>query len=86
MPAVQCPIEGCTYITPELDATIVATLLTTHATTHTAPPSAGGGLKVERVKQPSITSAGTTADWKYFHTRWEEYFAATKVTGKDKVL
>ena len=86
MPVVQCPIEGCTYITPDLDAAIVAALLTTHATTHTAASSSGGTLKVERVKRPTITSAGTTSDWQYFRTRWDEYVAATRVTGRDRIL
>ena len=87
MPEVRCPIDGCIYSTPDLDPVIVAALLATHTTTHNAASSpATGALKVERVKRPTITSAGTTSDWQYFQTRWEEYVAATKVTGKDKVL
>ena len=86
MLVVQCPIEGCTYNTPDLDGTIVAALLTTHATTHTAASSSGGTLKVERVKRPTITSAGTTSDWQYFRTRCYEYVTATRVTGTDRIL
>ena len=59
-------------------------LITAHATTHSASPTEA--IKVERVKRPTITSAGTTSDWQYFKIRWDEYVAATKVTGKDRVL
>ena len=35
MPVVACPIRECNYTTPDLDAAIVAALLTTHSTMHT---------------------------------------------------
>jgi len=85
MPAVQYPIESCTYVTPDLDPSIVAALLTTHATVHNSSPHHQGGA-VERVKRPTISSAGTSEEWQYFTTRWTEYVAATKVTGREKVL
>ena len=86
MPSVKCAIETCTYQTPDLDNSIVAILLTTHATTHSASTPAGATPKVESVKRPTITSAGTIEDWQYFTSRWEEYVAATRVTGRDRVL
>ena len=86
MPAVPCPIESCTYVTPDLDAQIVAALLTTHATVHSSPNIQSGAAKVERVKRPTISSAGTSEEWQYFTTRWKEYVAATRVDGREKVL
>ena len=87
MPAVECPIESCDYVTPDLDATIVAALITAHANAvHTSSPNQQGAAKVERVKRPSISSAGTSEEWQYFTTRWGEYVAATRVTGKERVL
>ena len=84
MPAVECAIESCDYVTPDLDATIVATLVTAHANAvHTSSPSQHGAAKVKRVKRPSISSAGTSEEWQYFTTRWAEYVAATKVTEKE---
>ena len=38
MPAVQCPIPGCGYVTDDLDAAIVAALVTAHCTTHAPGP------------------------------------------------
>ena len=61
---------------------IVAQLLATHTTTHTA----GQMAKVEKVKLPALSAAGTTEDWQYFQSRWCEYVDATKIAGKDKVI
>lgn len=85
MPSVQCPIVGCTYATPDASDAIVAALITTHALQHSAsnPPPA---VKTEKVKRPSISSGGTSEEWSYFLTRWQEYVQATKITGGDVVI
>jgi len=63
MPAVGCPIQSCDYVTPDLDASIVAALLTTHATVHTTTPHhQAGAAKVERVRRPIVSSAGTSEE------------------------
>ncbi|CAG2221006.1 unnamed protein product [Mytilus edulis] len=49
MPAVQCPIPGCDYVTDDLDAAIVAVLITVHSTTHAPRPVTAA--KVEKVVQ-----------------------------------
>ena len=85
MPVIKCPIDGCDYSTPDLEAVIGAALLNAHTTTHQArgPPQAA---RVERVKRPDISSAGTTEDWIYFQSRWGDYTKATKLVGPDRVL
>jgi len=84
MPAVRCPIPDCTYITDDLDPAIVAALITAHSAVHTSVPAATA--KVEKVKRPTVTAAGTSEDWAYFLSRWTEYVTATKLTGQDKVI
>lgn len=89
MPSVGCPIAGCPYTTPDLDAVIVAALLTTHGTTHTTPLPGlvvDKSARVERVRRPSISPAGSSEDWSYFISRWKDYVTATKVTGRDKII
>ena len=87
MPAVQCPIAGCDYVTPNLDASIVAALITAHATAHApAAPQHAAATKVEKVRRPTIAIGGSTEDWQYFTTRWKEYVSATKLTGADVVI
>ena len=83
MPAVQCPIVNCNYVTPDLDAAIVAALITAHCTSHSQ--AAAIAAKVERVKRPTICPAGSNEDWSYFLSRWTDYAIATKIEGQDKV-
>ena len=73
MPVVSCPIAECTYATPDTDPVIVAALITAHATSHATPPtSAGPVARVDKVKRPTISPAGSTEDWKYFKSRWDD--------------
>ena len=84
MPTVACPVPDCDYVTPDLDAAIVAALITAHATTHTRGVTAAA--KVDKVKRPVISAAGTSEEWEYFLSRWSDYVEATKVTGRDRTL
>ncbi|CAG2222071.1 unnamed protein product [Mytilus edulis] len=86
MPAVKCPVPDCQYETDDLDAVVVAALLTTHATVHSAAAGAIVSAKVEKVKRPTVASAGSSEDWTYFVSRWKDYIQATKVSGKDLVI
>ncbi|XP_068232779.1 uncharacterized protein [Palaemon carinicauda] len=89
MPAVQCPIDNCNYVTPDLSDAIVAALLTAHCINHTAaarPGAAAQHAQVEKVKRPTITAAGTTEEWSYFLIRWDEYVNATAINGQEAVV
>ena len=46
MPAVACPFTGCYYITGDLEAAIVAALITVHSTTH-APGAPCPSARIE---------------------------------------
>ena len=70
MPVVQCPIERCEYATPDVDPVVAAALISAHATSHRAPDGPGQAARIEKVKRPSVSSAGTTEDWQYFKSRW----------------
>ena len=86
MPEIACPIEGCPYKTPDVEGVFAAALITTHATTHMSHAGDGTSAKVEKVKRPTISSAGTSEEWAYFTSRWTYYVEATHITGKDKVI
>ena len=62
----------------------MAALLTTHNSVHSA--SHALSAKVEKVKGPIISAAGSSEEWAYFLSRWSDYVDATKVTGRDKVV
>ena len=86
MPTVQCPIEGCEYATPDVEPVIAAALITTHATSHQTPSGPTQTARVEKVKRPSVSSAGTTKDWQYFKSRWDDYVKATRLEGTDRII
>ena len=65
MPEIACPIEGCPYKTPDVEGVVAAALITTHATTHTSHAVDGTSAKVEKIKRPTISSAGTSEEWAY---------------------
>ena len=72
---------------------LAAVLLSVHSSgTHTAQGHASAApvvipnTKLEKVRRPTISAAGSSEDWSYFLTRWGDYVAATNVTGKDKVI
>ena len=41
--------------------------------------------KVEKVRRPTISSAGSSQEWSYFLTHWKDYTKATKLEGEDTV-
>ena len=84
MPKVQCSFPDCPYTTDDLPAELVLKLLDIHAGSHATPPQPT--IKIERVRRPTISSAGTSEEWQYFQTRWGEYVAATKISGTDRVI
>jgi len=86
MPVIECPIEDCEYQTPDLDPVVAAALITAHTIVHALPHPAVPGAKVEKVKCPCISSAGTTEDWQYFRSRWNDYVKATKLSDTNKVI
>ena len=87
MPVINCPYPDCTYATGDITEALASTMLTIHAsgahsvnTATTTTP-----CRIERVKRPIISAAGTSEDWTYFQARWEEYTTATRITGREKV-
>jgi len=86
MPVVECPIEDCEYQMSDVHPVVAAALITAHATVHPSSHPAVPGTKAEKVKRPCISSTGTTEDWQYFRSRWNDYVKATKLSGTDKVI
>ena len=86
MPIYDCPFPSCGYQTADVSDALAATLLQIHASgTHVSSsviPSTTAA-KVDKIRRPTVSIAGTSEDWSYFLTRWEDYKDATKITGKD---
>ena len=88
MPKHRCPFPGCDYETGDVKDELAAVLLSVHSNgTHVSHPTAPvTSAKVEKVRRPTISSAGSSEDWSYFLTRWQDYAEATKITGRDRVV
>ena len=69
-----------------MEPVVAAALITTHATSHRTPARLTQAARVEKVKRPSISSAGTTKDWQYFKSRWSNYVRATRLEGTNRVI
>ena len=94
MPKYQCPFPECTYETEDVEDALAAVLISVHSNgTHMPAPTNSNAAtqhtnaaKIEKVRRPKISAAGSSEECSYFLTRWQEYVDATKVSGKDKVI
>lgn len=84
---VQCSAPDCTHSFGSATGQALTALIELHARTAHPPTAAPqpANVKAEKVRRPVIASQGTTEDWTYFRSRWEEYKAATKIAGTDIV-
>ena len=86
---IQCPAPGCdvqwSLATP---TEILTRLIDIHsATTHQSPtPARTTAARVEKVRRPTVSAAGTSETWAYFEQRWSDYKQATHLEGHDTVF
>ena len=87
MPVVSCPIDGCDYKTEDVEAGVVIELLKLHSAAHNQPHAIlQSNPRLEKVKRPTISASGTSEEWAYFTTRWNEYVGSTKIAGQDRII
>ena len=85
MPQHKCPYPNCNYITDDVTDELATVLFKLHADgTHRAPQQRP--VKAESVKRPTVALSGTSEEWAYFSTRWNEYKTATKISGTDIII
>ena len=73
-------------MTPDTDPVVASALITVHATVHSNPGASATTARVEKVKRSNMSSAGTSEDWQYFTSLWEDYVRSTKLAGSDRVI
>ena len=87
MPKHKCPFPDCTFETEDISNELAVLMLTIHNNgTHNIETNPARMCKVEKVKRPTICAGGSSAEWSYFTTRWQEYAEATKIQGKENVI
>ena len=86
MPIVKCPIEGCTYETGDVDATIVVGLLDIHKLVHSnATSNNTNKQRAPKIERPKISDGSSEETWNAFTTRWEMFMRGTQLTDAEKV-
>ena len=87
MPSIPYPVASCSCATPDLDSEeLLATLLSIHATDHKTSSAPVAAAKTEKVKRPTVSIGGTSEEWSYFMSRWQDYKTATRIDGTDVVI
>ena len=72
---MKCPIVACEFETAEVeDGAIIAAILNLHASSHAASTHAATAqaARAEKLKRPTISSAGSSEEWEYFETRLDK--------------
>ena len=91
MPTIDCPAPDCQTSWADTTAPEVLFSLinlharTAHPTDPEPAPTPSCAAKVEKVRRPTVSAAGTSEDWSYFELRWSEYKADTYLKGTDTV-
>ena len=90
MAPIPCSVEGCNQtFRDDLDATILLSLIEVHIRTSHPPTTPlqvqAPSAKAEKVRRPTVTTSGSSEDWAYFTSRWQEYKLATRLQGHDVI-
>ena len=84
MVVLNCPIEGCTYTTGDIEAAQVIAFFTVHGYSHT--PGACQQAKPDKLSRPKVSEESTSENSEYFITRWDAYKTATRRADHDATL
>ena len=70
MPAIACPIDGCGYVTDDVDAAVAAALLMVQNNVHmNAPQQAAPKQREPKIQRPTITKGLTEKNRNSFTAR-----------------
>ena len=88
MVIVACPVTDCTYATPDVDASVVASLLNLHNNEHTRTGSEvrlSKKQKPPKIERPKIGKESSEETWNIFLTRWNMFAGDTEMTAEETV-
>ena len=72
MPAIACPINGCEYLTDDVDAAVAAALLLVHNNVHlNAPQQVVPKQRAPKpkIQRPTTIKGSTEGNWNSFTAR-----------------
>ena len=68
MPVIECPLQSCTYKTPDVDASVAASLLIIHNNVHISANSSKP--KPPKMDRPRIGRVCNEDVWNIFMQKW----------------
>ena len=83
MPAIACPITGCTYVTGDVDVAVAAALLTIHNNAHSVPTT--NKQKPPKIDRPKVSKGSSEETWTAFQTRWKMFKDGTDISNPEIV-
>ena len=83
-------MEGCSFETDDVEASVAAVMLTIHNNVHIANPTPGTSDVVARqrapkIERPKISTGSSEETWNTFLKRWTIFQRSTGVTGAESV-
>ena len=71
MPAINCPIPGCEYITEDVDAILASAQLNIHAFIHQQGANVAVSMKLNplKIERPVVSRGSTENEWCTFLQR-----------------
>ena len=82
MPVIKCPLESCTYKTPDVDASVAASLLIIHNNVHINENSSK--LKPPKMDRPRIGRDCSEEGWNIFRQKWTIFKDSMELTEVEK--
>ena len=88
MVVIACPVTGCNYETPDVEASVVASLLNLHNNEHLRNGSPGETRSAKKQKppkleRPKIGKESSEENWNIFCTRWTMFVRDTEMTTEE---
>jgi len=85
MPIIDCPIDGCTYATTDVEAAVVAALLMVHNNVHTGTAPATTKQKALKIDRPCISKGSSEEIWNSFCAMWQLFKQGTALMPAETV-
>ena len=82
MPVIECPLQSCTYKTPDVDASVAASLLIIHNNVHINANSSK--LKPPKMDRPRIGRDCSEEGWNIFRQKWTIFKDSMELTEVEK--
>ena len=83
---IQCPVPNCSYETGTFPQMVAVTLLSTHATVHSAPSLPKPTQHGPKLQRPQIDIGVSAEEWKLFESRWKLFQKSSDIASQDRAI